>query len=53
MKLAPTNFPEKALIISIDEEQKHCMILGDINDENALTIFVKNHQIHNAKELDG
>ena len=45
MKLAPMNFPGKALVF---RDVNGSMILGDENDENAVTIFVEGNHIYNA-----
>ena len=52
MKLAPTNFPMKALVTKEGFGNVWNISLGDINDENALTIFVEGDYIVNANESD-
>ena len=48
IKLAPTNFPGKALVSNIDGVDEHYLTIGDVNDDFALTIFVEDNQIRNA-----
>ena len=51
MKLAPINFPGKAVMINLDDVEGH-LTLGEINDENALTIYVDEYHVHNANQED-
>ena len=52
MKLAPTNFPGRAVVTTQIKNKKNGMeqhiSFGYENDEKAISIFVEGDQIHNA-----